>query len=46
VKVQIINKNSADVRVSAVRTRQAPKILKINVIEKRRISEAPQTEAP
>jgi hypothetical protein len=41
VKLKIINKNSADVRVTAVRARQAPKIIKINIIEKRRISEAP-----
>jgi hypothetical protein len=36
VKVKIINKNSADVRVSAVRARRAPKIIKMNIIEKRR----------
>jgi hypothetical protein len=41
VKLNIINKNSADVRVTAVRARQAPKIIKMNIIEKRRISEAP-----
>jgi hypothetical protein len=40
VKVKIINKNSADVRITAVRARQAPKIIKISIIEKRRISEA------
>jgi hypothetical protein len=40
-KVKAINKNSADVPVTAVRTRQAPKIIKINIIEKCRISEAP-----
>jgi hypothetical protein len=36
VKVKIINKNSADVRVSAVRARRAPKVIKINIIKKRR----------
>jgi hypothetical protein len=36
VKVRIINKNSANVRVTAVRARQAPKIIKMNIIEKRR----------
>jgi hypothetical protein len=44
VKINIINKNSADVRVTAVRARQAPKIIKMNIIEKRRISEAPYSE--
>jgi hypothetical protein len=41
VKVKIINKNSADVRVTAVRARQEPKIIKMNITEKRGISEAP-----
>jgi hypothetical protein len=36
-----MNKNSADVRVTAVRAREAPKIIKINIIEKRCISKAP-----
>jgi hypothetical protein len=46
VKVKIINKNSVDVRVIAVRARQAPKIIKMNITEKHHISEAPQSEAP
>jgi hypothetical protein len=46
VNVKIINKNSADVRVTAVKARQAPKIIKMNIIENRRISEALQSEAP
>jgi hypothetical protein len=41
VKVKMMDKNSADVRVTAVRARQAPKIIKMNIIEKRGISEAP-----
>jgi hypothetical protein len=41
MKVKIINNTSADVRDTAVSVRQAPKIIKMNVIEKRRISEAP-----
>jgi hypothetical protein len=31
VKVKIMDKNSADVRVTAVRARQAPKIIKMNI---------------
>jgi hypothetical protein len=34
MKVKIINTNSADVRVTAVRARQAPKIIIMNIIEK------------
>jgi hypothetical protein len=36
VKIKIINKNSSDMRVTAVRARHAPKIIKMNIIEKRR----------
>jgi hypothetical protein len=36
VIVKIINRNSADVPVTAVRARQAPKLIKMNIIEKRR----------
>ena len=36
MKIKIINKNSADVRVTAVTARQAPKVIKINITEKRR----------
>jgi hypothetical protein len=36
VKLKIINKISADWRVTAVRARQASKIIKMNTIEKRR----------
>jgi hypothetical protein len=41
VKVKIVNKNSAHVRVTALRARQVPKIIKMNIIEERRISEVP-----